>query len=127
MLSSMTTTPPTLRATSSVLPRPAAGPYWRLFAIAAVVYVLDALTTIWVLPHASGVREVNPIARLALSGGPALAVLLKTAVLAEVAGVAVVFRRLDAAWAGKLVFAAMAAVGSWGVTSAVTVAMALAR
>lgn len=112
------------RPVGSAPPRSAARPYWRLFAIAATVYLLDALTTIWILPLAPGVREINPIARLAPIAGPALALLLKIAVLVEVAVVAVVLRRIDAARAGRLVFAATAAVGSWGVASAVAVALA---
>ncbi len=99
-------------------------PYWGLFAIAAAVFFLDAVATLGVLPLVPGARELNPIAERALAAGPAIALLLKVAILLQVAGTAVVLRRLDAAWAGRCLFAATAAVGALGVGSALGVLLA---
>jgi hypothetical protein len=101
-------------------------PYWGLFLVAAAVFVLDAVTTLGVLPLVPDARELNPIAERALAAGPAIAVLFKGAILLQVGGTAAVLRRLDAAWAGRFLFAATAAVGALGVGSALAVLLAAA-
>jgi hypothetical protein len=99
-------------------------PYWSLFLVAAAVFFLDAVTTLGVLPLVPNARELNPIAERAIAVGPAIALLFKGAILVQVAGTAVVLRRLDAAWAGRLLFAATAAIGALGVGSALAVLLA---
>lgn len=101
-------------------------PYWGLFAVAAAVFFLDAVTTLGVLPLVPGARELNPIAERAIAAGPAIALLLKVAILLQVAGTAALLRRLDAVWAGRLLFAATAAVGAVGIGSALGVLLAAA-
>jgi len=99
-------------------------PYWGLFAIAAAVFFLDAVTTLGVLPLVPGAHELNPIAARALAAGPAIALLFKGAILVQVAGTAAILRRLEAEWAGRFLFAATAAVGALGVGSALGVLLA---
>lgn len=101
-------------------------PYWGLFAIAAAVFLLDAVTTLGVLPLVPDAHELNPIARHAIAAGPAIALLFKGAILLQVAGTAEVLRRLDAAWAGRFLFMATAAIGALGVGSALGVLLAAA-
>lgn len=101
-------------------------PYWGLFAVAAAVFFLDAVTTLGVLPLVPGARELNPIAERAIAAGPAIALLLKVAILLQVAGTAALLRRIDAVWAGRLLFAATAAVGAVGIGSALGVLLAAA-
>lgn len=101
-------------------------PYWGLFAIAAAVFFLDAVTTLGVLPLVPGAHELNPIAERAIAAGPALALLFKVAILLQVAGTAAILRRLDAEWAGRFLFASTGAIGALGVGSALGVLLAAA-
>lgn len=98
-----------------------ARPFWGLFAVAAAVFLLDAAATIWVLGASPNGVEANPVAAGILAAGPPAALALKAAILLQVAVTADVLRRLDAAWAARLLFGATAAVGSWGVASALSV------
>ncbi len=87
-------------------------------------YLLDAVTTISLLDVLPQVREQNPIAAAAFAAGPHVAATLKVLVVVQVAATAQVLRRLGAEWAGRLLFAAMAAVGAWGVGTAFGVLLA---
>jgi Domain of unknown function (DUF5658) len=97
-------------------------PFWGLFAVASAVFILDAVATLTVLPHVAGVREANPIAAAVVVAGPAMALGFKGLIAVQVGLTGAILRRLDAERAGRLLFLAMAALGSWGVGTALGVA-----
>jgi len=92
---------------------------WTLFAIAAVLFVVDAMTTIQVLAIQPFAMEQNPIARWTLDAHPMAPFILKAAIVAECAVVVAIARAMDEGWAAYLVSAMMAATGVAGIASAV--------
>ena len=98
---------------------------WAVFAGAAVLFVLDAMTTIHVLSVQPLALEQNPIARWTLEAHPAAPYLLKAAIIAECAVVVRIVRSLDEGWAGYVVSGLMAGTGLLGIATAVTAAGAV--
>lgn len=93
---------------------------WATFAIAAVVFVLDATTTVAVVAIRPDAAEQNPIAAWTLGVHPAAPYLLKAAVVAECAVACALARSMGERWAGWLIVAMMATVGLLGIATAVT-------
>ncbi|MBA2700218.1 MAG: hypothetical protein H0U58_00770 [Chloroflexi bacterium] len=91
-----------------------------LFALAVVVFLLDATATIQAMAIQPGLVEQNPLAGWTLSLHPAAPYGLKLAVAGGCAAVIVLLRTMNARWAGYLVTALMAAVGMSGIASAVS-------
>ncbi len=92
---------------------------WAVFAIAAVVFVLDATTTIAVLGLRPDAVEQNPIARWTLTAHPVAPYLLKTAVIAECAVACAMARSMGERWAAWVVIALMTVTGGVGIATAV--------
>ena len=92
---------------------------WTLFAAAAVLFVVDAMTTIQVLAIQPFAMEQNPIARWTLDAHPAAPFILKAAIVPECAVVAGIVRAMDEGWAAYVVTGMMAATGLAGIASAV--------
>lgn len=99
---------------------------WVVFVAAAVIFVLDAMTTIHVLSVQPFALEQNPIARWTLQAHPVAPFLLKAAIIAECAVVVRVLRSMGEAWAGYVVSGLMAAAGVFGIATAVLAAGAAA-
>lgn len=101
--------------------RPLAHPLvcWIVFAVAAVLYVLDALTTIQVLAVQPLAVEQNPLARWSLGLNPVAPLILKAVIVAGCAVVVGVARAMKEGWAAYVVSAVMAATGVLGIASAV--------
>ena len=97
--------------------RPAA--FWIVFAIAAVIFVLDAMATIAVVEMRPIAVEQNPIARWALGLHPVAPYVLKTAIVGECVVIAAVLRAMGERWAAGAVAAMMALTGLLGIASAV--------
>lgn len=93
---------------------------WSAFAIAAVVFVLDATTTIAVMAMRPEAVEQNPIARWTLTAHPVAPYLLKAAVVAECAVACAMARSMGERWAAWVVVALMAGTGIVGIATAVT-------
>jgi len=91
---------------------------WTIFASAAVVFVLDAMTTIHVLSVQPLALEQNPIARWTLDAHPIAPFVLKAAVVGECAVVVATVRSMGEGWAAYVVSGLMAATGLLGITSA---------
>ena len=98
---------------------------WAVFAAAAVIFVLDAMTTIHVLAVQPLALEQNPIARWTLDAHPFAPFLLKAAIIAECAVVVRIVRSLDEGWAAFVVSGLMAATGLLGIATAVAAAGAI--
>jgi hypothetical protein len=92
---------------------------WVAFAIAAVMFVLDATTTIAVIGMRPDAVEQNPIARWTLSAHPVAPYLLKAAVIAECAVVCALARSMGERWAAWAVAGLMALTGVFGIASGV--------
>ena len=92
---------------------------WTSFAVAAVLFVLDAMTTIQVLAIQPLAMEQNPMARWTLDAHPTAPFILKAAIVAECAAVAGIVRAMHEGWAAYLVSAMMAGSGVVGIASAV--------
>jgi hypothetical protein len=92
---------------------------WTAFALAAVVFVLDATTTIAVIGLRPEAIEQNPIARWTLGAHPAAPYLLKAAVIAECAVASAMARSMGERWAGWLIVAMMASAGILGIAAAI--------
>jgi hypothetical protein len=92
---------------------------WVAFAIAAVMFVLDATTTIAVIGMRPDAVEQNPIARWTLSAHPVAPYLLKAAVIAECAVVCALARSMGERWAAWAVVGLMALTGVFGIASGV--------
>jgi hypothetical protein len=91
--------------------------FWALFAAAAVIFVLDAVTTMHVAAMRPIVVEENPIARWTLELHPAAPYLLKAAVVATCGGVVAALRAMaERRWALAVVVA-MAVVGLLGIAT----------
>jgi hypothetical protein len=97
---------------------------WSLFAVAAVIFVLDAIVTMVALPMVPGAVEQNPVARWFLDAHPYAPFVLKGAIVIECAVIAVAFRAMGERWAAYVVTGLMAAVGLMGIWSAVVVVAA---
>ena len=117
---------PTRRPIPSRPPMAVAGVVpWAVFAVAAVIFVLDAMTTIHVLSVQPFALEQNPIARWTLQAHPAAPFLLKAAIIAECAVVVRILRSMGEAWAGYVVSGLMAGIGLFGIATAVLAAGAV--
>jgi len=92
---------------------------WTLFAVAAVLFVVDAMTTIQVLAIQPLAMERNPIARWTLDAHPVAPFILKAAIVTECAVVVGIARAMHEGWAAYLVSAMMATTGLVGIASAV--------
>lgn len=92
---------------------------WAAFAVAAVVFVLDATTTIVVLGIRPDAVEQNPIARWTLTAHPVAPYLLKAAVIAECAVACAMARSMGERWAAWVMVALMAGIGIVGIGTAV--------
>lgn len=92
---------------------------WTLFAVAAVLFVADAMTTIQVLAIQPFAMEQNPIARWTLHAHPAAPFILKAAIVAECAVIVGIARAMHEGWAAYVVSAMMAITGLVGIASAV--------
>ena len=90
-----------------------------MFAVAAVLFVVDAMTTIQVLAIQPLAMGQNPIARWTLDTHPAAPFILKAAIVAECAAVAGIVRAMHEGWAAYLVSAMVAGSGVVGIASAV--------
>jgi hypothetical protein len=118
----------TAAATASIRPLPglsvrtAARPVdvacWGLFALAAVLFVLDATVTMEVLARQPLAVERNPVARWALDLHPVAPYVLKGAIVAELWIVVALVRGLGETWAAFVVSALMGAVGVYGIGTA---------
>jgi hypothetical protein len=97
---------------------------WAAFAIAAVVFALDATTTIAVIGLRPDAVEQNPIARWTLSAHPAAPYLLKAAVIAECAVACALARSMGERWAAWAVIALMTLTGVLGIASGVAALLA---
>lgn len=95
--------------------------YVGLFALAAGVCLLDAAATLGVRAFIPEASELNAFAARVLELGPIAVLAFKMAILAEVAAAGSILQRLGALRAGRLMFGTMAALGAWGVGSAVGV------
>lgn len=95
---------------------------WAVFAAAAVLFVLDAMTTIQVLAVQPLALEQNPIARWTLEAHPVAPFLLKAAIIAECAVVVRIVRSMDEGWAAFVVSGLMAGTGLLGIATAVSAA-----
>jgi hypothetical protein len=93
--------------------------FWTIFAAAAIVFVMDATATIHVTALRPAVVEQNPIARWTLEMHPVAPYLLKAAIIAECAIIAVAMRAMGERWAAFAVAAMMAAIGLLGIATAV--------
>lgn len=92
---------------------------WVAFAVAVVVFVLDATTTIAVIGLRPDAVEQNPIARWTLTAHPVAPYLLKAAVVAECAVACAVVRSMGERWAAWVVVGLMALAGILGIASGV--------
>lgn len=92
---------------------------WAAFAVAAVIFVLDATTTIAVVGVRPDAVEQNPIARWTLTAHPAAPYLLKAAVIAECAVACAIARSMGERWAAWVMVALMAGIGAAGIATAV--------
>jgi flagellar motor component MotA len=91
--------------------------FWALFAAAAVIFVLDAVTTMHVAAMRPIAIEENPIARWSLELHPVGPYLLKAAVVATCTGVVIALRAMaERRWALAVVVA-MAVVGLLGIAT----------
>ena len=108
--------PDRARGLDALIPRRA---FWGLFAVAGLVFVLDAVLSYVALDRVPLALEQNPIATGAMDAGLAASLGFKLLVLGQVAVTAHVLRRLDADWAARLLFAVVTVVGAWGVGTAV--------
>jgi len=97
---------------------------WSLFAVAGVIFVLDAVVTMVVLTMVPGAVEQNPIARWVLEAHPYAPFVLKGAIVLECAIIAAALRAMDERWASYVVAGLMAGVGAVGIGSAVMVVAA---
>jgi hypothetical protein len=97
---------------------------WTAFAITAVVFVLDATTTIAVIGLRPDVVEQNPIARWTLSAHPAAPYVLKGAVIAECAVACALARSMGERWVAWAVIALMTLTGVLGIASGVAALLA---
>jgi hypothetical protein len=93
--------------------------FWAVFAVAAVVFVMDATATIHVTALRPAVVEQNPIARWTLEAHPVAPYLLKAAIITECAVIAAAMRSMGERWAGFAVAAMMATIGLLGIATAV--------
>lgn len=93
--------------------------FWTVFAAAAIVFVLDATTTIHVTVLRPAVVEQNPIARWTLEAHPVAPYLLKVAIITECAIMAAAMRAMGERWAAFAVAALMAAIGFLGIATAI--------
>ncbi|MEX1172159.1 MAG: DUF5658 family protein [Chloroflexota bacterium] len=91
---------------------------WAVFAVAAVIFALDAIVTIHVLAVQPLAFEQNPIARWTLGTHPAAPLLLKGAIVAECAIVIAIVRFQGERWAAWVVSAMVAATGLLGIATA---------
>lgn len=98
---------------------------WAVFAAAAVLLVLDAMTTIHVLSIQPFALEQNPIARWTLDAHPAAPFLLKAAIISECAVVVRIVRSMGEVWAAFVVSGLMAGTGLLGIATAIAAAGAL--
>lgn len=121
MALSFATTPPLPRRPIPSRPpmRLADVAVWSAFAVAAVVFVLDATTTIVVLGLRPEAVELNPIARWTLDAHPVAPYLLKAAIVAECAVACALARSMGERWAAWVVVALMATIGTIGIGTAV--------
>lgn len=108
---------PPLRSLAMVAPTDVA--FWTLFAVAAVVFVMDATATIHVTALRPAVVEQNPIARWTLEAHPVAPYLLKAAIISECAVIAAAMRAMGERWAAVTVAATMATIGILGIATAV--------
>lgn len=91
--------------------------FWALFAAAAVIFALDAVTTMHVAAMRPFVVEENPIARWSLALHPAAPYVLKAVVVTTCAGVVIALRAMaERRWA-LAVIVAMAVVGLLGIAT----------
>jgi hypothetical protein len=97
---------------------------WTAFAIAAVVFVLDATTTIAVVGLRPDAVEQNPIARWTLGAHPIAPYLLKGAVIAECAVACALARSMGERWAAWAVVGLMGLAGVLGIGSGVAALLA---
>ena len=95
--------------------------FWAAFAVAAVVFVLDAVVTIAVVAELPVAVEQNPIARWTLGLHPVAPYVLKAAIVAECAVIAAVLRTMGEGWAAAAVVVMMAGAGGLGIATAVGV------
>jgi hypothetical protein len=95
--------------------------YWASFAVAAVVFALDATTTIHVIAVRPEAVEMNPIARWTLGSHALAPYLLKGLVLLVCATVAATLRALGERTAARAVIALMAAFGLVGIATSLGV------
>lgn len=98
---------------------------WAVFAAAAVLFVLDAITTIHVLSIQPFALEQNPIARWTLEAHPVAPFLLKAAIITECAVVVRIVRSMDEGWAAFVVSGLMAGTGLLGIATAIAAAGAV--
>lgn len=95
--------------------------FWAAFAVAAAVFVVDAMVTIAVVAVQPGAVEQNPIARWALEVHPSAPYVLKAAIVAECAAVAAALRAMGEGWAAAGVVAMMTLAGALGIATAIGV------
>lgn len=95
---------------------------WVVFTAAAVIFFLDAMTTIHVLAIQPFALEQNPIARWTLEAHAVAPFLLKAAIIAECAVVVRILRSMGEAWAGYAVSSLMAGTGLLGIVTAIIAA-----
>jgi hypothetical protein len=95
--------------------------YWSLFALAAVIFALDATVTLAVTSLRPLAVEQNPIARATMEIGPLAPYVLKAAIVAVCGAVAVIFRRMEERLAAVAVIGLMALVGVLGMATAIRV------
>ena len=98
---------------------------WTAFALAAVLFVLDAMTTTHVLSVQPLALEQNPIARWTLEAYPVAPFLLKASIVAECAVVVRLVRSMDEGWAAFVVTGLMAGTGLLGMATAFSAAGAV--
>ncbi len=91
--------------------------FWTMFAAAAVVFALDATTTIVVTAIQPLAVEQNPVARWMLDLHPLAPYVLKTAIVAQCAVTAAVMRARGERWAALSVGALMCMAGLIGIAT----------